>query len=595
MASFNTPFSEYLHTNYVPNNIDRSHIQQLLSEPEQSLRRLNNEIERLQTVLNDLQGQRDALGLVIHEHYRLLTPIRRLPDDMLSEIFLWCLPDKHNAVMSAAEAPLLLGRVCSRWRYVAYRTPRLWESLHIPIPTPPTPGTLNYSTSHHFQQVCADFEDKFQRHCQAIRQWFARAGSRPLSLSFNPRETFPGTLNNIFIRKYLDLIFEFSNRWRSLEVSITTAEFSTLWATIPASSVPLLESLYLKFSRRTIQPDVWRESGLLRAPQLRVLHLSQFPCRPSTIFVNWSRLTHLSLSDSAAAVYRNKMLTLTEAHGIFAQCKHLVHCSMDIMDGPDTICDIHEIISLPYLLSLDVVDGAKGSATLFDKLDVPSLRAISYHTRLVPRTGPSWRSPLLVLLSRTNGQIKSLATDIHLFTFQEVVECFESLPLLESFTNVRSRSGSTREQTRMRIVCPIFRDIMRVVLDLLTPSPDGMRCLCPRLSTVDLSESLSLRENEALRFILARMEANNAGRMDTGCPTSPETTDMINVAKLKSVSISFVFDQSLDFEEALESYVQEGLKLNLVYPVARKSYPGTINPMNGLVKRGMYENILWSS
>jgi len=538
-------------------------------------------------MLDDLKNQRDALGEIIYEHYRLLTPIRRMPDDILSEIFLWCLPDKHNAVMSASEAPLLLGRVCSRWRYVAYRTPRLWATLHIPLPIPPSPNILLSNQSLQFQQVSEAFEEKYQNHCQAIREWFARSGSRPLSISFNPKESFPSTTSNEQIRKYFDLILEYSHRWRDLEISITAAEFSTFLASISSNAVPLLESLHLKFFRRNMQPDAWQCSGLLNAPKLRVLQVSQFPCRPSTLNVDWSRLTHLIIADSGATL-RNRNLNLTEAQRIFVQCKHLVHCSIDIMDVPDATCDSSEPISLPHLVSLDVVDGAKGLSTLFRNLYVPALRSISYHTTLWPTTRTQ-QSPLFVLLSGTNGQITSFSTDIHLFTYQEVLEIFNSMPLLKSFSNRRSRFGHSREQSRMR-GCPIYKDVMKAVLDLLSPSPDGRSCLCPRLLNIDLSDSLYLKEEDALHFLRARLGASDI-QMSVGC-SSFETMD---VARLTSVSITFTLERAnyLDIQKALEPYVREGLKLNLSFPHPRKISPGIINPLSGLPKY-QASDILWS-
>ncbi|KAJ7603238.1 hypothetical protein DFH06DRAFT_954931, partial [Mycena polygramma] len=51
--------------------------------------------------------------------------------DVVEQIFLVCLPARHNAVMSPAEAPLLLGQICSAWGSIALAMPRLWASLHI--------------------------------------------------------------------------------------------------------------------------------------------------------------------------------------------------------------------------------------------------------------------------------------------------------------------------------------------------------------------------------------------------------------------------------------------------------------------------------
>ncbi|KAJ7229973.1 hypothetical protein GGX14DRAFT_327721, partial [Mycena pura] len=58
-----------------------------------------------------------------------LSPMPRMPLDMLQNIFMHCLPPRLNCVMSDAEAPLLLGRVC-----LSQSTRQLWFRLHIVEP-----------------------------------------------------------------------------------------------------------------------------------------------------------------------------------------------------------------------------------------------------------------------------------------------------------------------------------------------------------------------------------------------------------------------------------------------------------------------------
>ncbi|KAF8210556.1 hypothetical protein K438DRAFT_1570262, partial [Mycena galopus ATCC 62051] len=55
----------------------------------------------------------------------LISSIRRLPLQVIQEIFIACLPTHRNCVMSASEAPIQLGRICSSWRALAFSTPQL--------------------------------------------------------------------------------------------------------------------------------------------------------------------------------------------------------------------------------------------------------------------------------------------------------------------------------------------------------------------------------------------------------------------------------------------------------------------------------------
>ncbi|KAI5890999.1 uncharacterized protein SCHCODRAFT_02580161 [Schizophyllum commune H4-8] len=77
------------------------------------------------------------------------TPVHRLPNELLSEIF------EGFLASSLAEDPFLdnpvamiaasIARVCRTWRQVAYRTPRLWTHLKLPF----RPGRLDAYLQHY--------------------------------------------------------------------------------------------------------------------------------------------------------------------------------------------------------------------------------------------------------------------------------------------------------------------------------------------------------------------------------------------------------------------------------------------------------------
>ncbi|PPQ83834.1 hypothetical protein CVT25_000893, partial [Psilocybe cyanescens] len=566
-SAFTSPFTAYLHTNYVPSSIDRTQIRQLLLEPEAALTKIDDDITTLLGLIDDIKRQKVSLDETIHEHYKLLTPFRRLPDDILREIFLWCLPDTHNAVMSASEAPLLLGRVCSRWRSLAYHTPRLWASLHIPLPVPPSHGGLSFwMPSETYQQMCAEFEEKLKIHCEAVRDWLNRSGSRPLSVSLNPRDS-ASNMQYQHIRAYLNILLTFSNRWHSLEISIPSAEYSNLISSIPASAVPKLEFLHLKFSRRSAHENVWTNSGILKAKNLHVLHLAQFPFRLSSLEMDWSHVTHLILSDTSAAISRHKKISLEEAYRVFNRCNNLQHCVLDIVDSPDAASPT-DLLDLPHLESLAIVDGAYCIATLIECLNVPSLRTIAYHTNFWPSTAR--RSPLVLLLLRTNNRVESLTTDLQFFMVSDIIECLELTPFLTQLINRRSRVGISREQARSRSYLPFIVKMMKAILDILLPNFYG-QCLCPKLQTLHLKDSLILSDQDAVNFIRGRLNASKE----------------LGITRLTEISITFTRELVIDVHAQLQSYVDEGLKLQFTCPPPRKVAAANFSPLNGLVKRDM--------
>ncbi|KAJ7753313.1 hypothetical protein DFH07DRAFT_511142 [Mycena maculata] len=128
-----SPFASRLGTNYCPTDGKMVEIEALLIGPSLRMKRLDDEIAEIQKALTKLTEERDSLGAYIGAHKALVSPVRRLPRDMIQDIFMACLPTHR---MSAREAPVLLGRIYSSWRVISLSTPGLWVSLRIAVPGP---------------------------------------------------------------------------------------------------------------------------------------------------------------------------------------------------------------------------------------------------------------------------------------------------------------------------------------------------------------------------------------------------------------------------------------------------------------------------
>ncbi|KAK7470102.1 hypothetical protein VKT23_001543 [Stygiomarasmius scandens] len=164
----NSPFSHLFQTNYAASAAEIPVIHDLLSERLEKLVHINCEIERLETTLANLKRDHDDISSYIDEHKKLL-PFRRLPAEILSEIFVHCLPKDRNPMRSLSEAPLLLGRICRSWREVSLTTPHLWSSIHVDLPRTAIP----------IDQLCRMID---ARRC-GVESWLDKSGSLPLSFS----------------------------------------------------------------------------------------------------------------------------------------------------------------------------------------------------------------------------------------------------------------------------------------------------------------------------------------------------------------------------------------------------------------------------
>jgi hypothetical protein len=131
-----TPVPDLLDGHYIASEFLAQMICDTISVTQADISRLDSEITRLKAVLDDLTRKRDALRTYTHLHTALVAPIRRLPPEVLSVIFLHY-NDKNNASYSRLtrlnKVPLMLGNVCSRWRTTIISTPQLWTSCVLTI------------------------------------------------------------------------------------------------------------------------------------------------------------------------------------------------------------------------------------------------------------------------------------------------------------------------------------------------------------------------------------------------------------------------------------------------------------------------------
>ncbi|KAF5310995.1 hypothetical protein D9619_007921 [Psilocybe cf. subviscida] len=93
---------------------------------------LDHDIEAALQLLGDLRARREALCNRIAAQKAYVALVRRLPDDILREIFVRCLPMNSNpSIMTPHLGPTLLTHLCSRWRNLSHSTPELWARLCI--------------------------------------------------------------------------------------------------------------------------------------------------------------------------------------------------------------------------------------------------------------------------------------------------------------------------------------------------------------------------------------------------------------------------------------------------------------------------------
>ncbi|KAJ7230360.1 hypothetical protein GGX14DRAFT_582969 [Mycena pura] len=97
-------------------------------DPHVTTAELRASLEEVQTAILRLHRKEQELerrlGLVVY-------PVLTLPNEMVSRIFIECLPSHGRVRPSKKAAPLLFAQICRRWRDIAFETCELWSSVDL--------------------------------------------------------------------------------------------------------------------------------------------------------------------------------------------------------------------------------------------------------------------------------------------------------------------------------------------------------------------------------------------------------------------------------------------------------------------------------
>ena len=179
-----------LGTHIIPSPSEVDQIQSVISGAESDLCQLETDMAGVQAEWSHLYHRSEEPRAKIIAHKALLSPVRRLPTELLSEIFIHCLPDQrkmdgNHDSFQKKEAPLFLRFVCRRWRVVSLSTQKLWSFVRANFTT----RTINKTA-------------------EQTNIWLERASVRPLSVTFYEEPGIPSirlidALVNLVLSTYL--------------------------------------------------------------------------------------------------------------------------------------------------------------------------------------------------------------------------------------------------------------------------------------------------------------------------------------------------------------------------------------------------------
>ncbi|KAJ7646464.1 hypothetical protein FB45DRAFT_715299, partial [Roridomyces roridus] len=259
-------------------------IKELVAGPSLRVSALDDEIATLQKRFDSLKAEREDLVAHIESYRALTTPARRLPLDIIQEIFIACLPTDRNCVMSATEVPVFLGRICSSWRATSLSTPRLWSQLHIVEP-------FDYGSSMEKSHL------KWTQYLEGVNMWLGRSGTCALSISV---ESVMGGSSDDMSYLFSRILIPLASRWRAVHFFVQPATLETFYH-LTENDVPLLRDVSIA-EKPLLDPNIdppalsLADIGIFRGSSITTAAFKGVAVnRVTELPLQWSQLTSLHL------------------------------------------------------------------------------------------------------------------------------------------------------------------------------------------------------------------------------------------------------------------------------------------------------------
>ena len=503
-----SPVSHLLGTNKVPHAAECEKIRESIAAVQPLISQLDEDIARVQRVLERIIKEREVLKEYVNEHALLLTPARRVPVDIWSEIFFHCLPqgddlfasnpdevpDCLSGRLSPRHPPTLFLQVCSSWRNIALSSPTLWSS--IPLHSPYTQVPLS-----------------------VVQTWLKRSQQAPLTVILTPSSD---ELFTLLRGPAARAMFEQSHRWRSVRIKLPI--YSLPVFSLLKHNLPELKELYIDFDSvfppryfdRLQELDIFLDAPKLR----RVTIYGPPPFIPAKLELPWEQLTHFS---SRRPSQPNSMAAFRI---LLQSAPHLQEVEWHLSPFGQTVP-----LALQHsrLRNLSMsIQGDPGFA--FDYLFLPSLRELIIDLLFGDIRAYTWSwSSFEPFILQNCRALESFALNSHILRIEEVIPCLEVLPSLLHF------SLSTGITYHHAISAPASIEGLLEALSF-TAGDTRRSVLLPKMKTItivcavpDMRQAMVV--NKFVDMIESRWLDNDLARRHS------EATNHSDITRIKSASL----------------------------------------------------------
>ncbi|KAK7031840.1 F-box domain-containing protein [Favolaschia claudopus] len=236
-----------LHSNEAPFDTELTDFRNVIRKTGTPLARLDDEIARTRRHLQDLEDRRAELWSFREQNRGVLSPLRRVPLEVLGEIFQWALPLPQDSPLRKgfriSDSPWNLTHVCRRWRDVAISAPSLWSLVAIKYGDDSKSSLWSYPLP-------------------MVETQIERAQSHGLRIHFYGSEV----ANSESQIQVLECLMQYMSRWEDLSIGLTSFLYPILESV--DDQLSLLRRVWVEWMCLESQQSAGPITAFQRAPSL---------------------------------------------------------------------------------------------------------------------------------------------------------------------------------------------------------------------------------------------------------------------------------------------------------------------------------------
>ncbi|KAL0578518.1 hypothetical protein V5O48_003461 [Marasmius crinis-equi] len=337
-------------SNEPPSSADEAALRREREEHARAVTSMDTEMAQLQASIVALEKRRKRFGGRSPAYKLALNPVRRLPNEILAHIFMFCVDGEVKCLHRSlwpGKPPWVLTQICRKWRMVSVSLPQLWSTIGV-----------NWTRSSE-EKRALDLP-KVERLLSLSLQ---RARDKPLSISWSQTYSHKELLLMLLTRSY---------QWKDAKITCGLQGLEQLCPYI--GMFPNLTSLHLRTDEDDWLGAIPEEpifSVFQDAPSLRRLTLSgeSMAWWLLTEFVPWKQILQFTITD----VVHNIDFADDQDLLFFPLMENVQVCAIELHayifpTGPFQLPHLHTLTLHPYREGEPDV--------LLDSLVLPALKAL---------------------------------------------------------------------------------------------------------------------------------------------------------------------------------------------------------------------------